>query len=212
MKINASDQRVISHFLNSLPQGAKNVVLAGSDLTSETNILEKARMHEQMTPRNQSKDNVNPVVDDLKSDVPIDSSENYYEHYYDNVNHISNQRGNFSARRGGYRSRGRGGRGFYRNTDSNNMYTNPGTQNDYGRGRGGGPRGHFRGRGGRGRGSRTPQHDSSSTKNTKPKKCYACQGDHLIKECPFDPKNKKPKCYNCGLSTHLKNKCPFLRK
>ena len=212
LKINASDQRVISHFLNSLPQGAKNFVLAG-DITSETNILEKARMYEQMTPKHQSKDTVNPVVDELKSEIPIDSSDDYYGQYYDNVNHISNQRGNFSARRGGMRSRGRGtGRGSYRNTDSNNVYTNPSAQNNYTRGRGGGPRGNFRSRGGRGRGSGTPQYDSTSTQSTKAKKCFACKGDHLIKECPFDPKNKKPKCYHCGLSTHMKNKCPFLRK
>ena len=46
------------------------------------------------------------------------------------------------------------------------------------------------------------------------KRCYDCNGDHLVRDCPERRRRDDDdgrKCYNCGATGHLQRDCPESR-
>ena len=220
-KIEASNTRVMSHFLQTINPEARNFICA-SDISDESKVLEKARLFEQLSTKNKpEKEKVNNVAD-----VPISNPNNFDYPTQDAMNYVSDRpRGNFRSSRGrNFRSRGTDRRQFssgnYNNQNNNNYdrgsyndkrynssqnyrFNNPRSR--------GAPRGRGNPRGGsfgRGKGVQQQTQDPKSS-SPQSKSCYGCEGPHLMRQCPFNPKNKSPKCNFCGSTTHLFKKCPF---
>ena len=211
----------MSHFLQTINPEARNFICA-SDISDESKVLEKARLFEQLTIKHTSeKEKVNNVTD-----TPVSNPNDFEYSNQDSMNYVSDRpRGNFRSSRGrNFRTRGTDRRQF-----SSGNYNNQ-NNNDYGRDNyndkkyngnqnyrfnnprsRGTPRGRGNPRGGsfgRGKGVQQQTQDSKSS-SPQTKSCYGCEGPHLMRQCPFNPKNKNPKCNFCGSTTHLLKKCPF---